>query len=384
MHYDRKMLADYNKGRVFELIAQQGPINRARIAKQLSLSIPTIMKIVEEFIQEGIVRVIGKAESTGGKRPELYEIVKDAYYCIGVDLGRFRLKIIVSNLQGEILLRKAINISHISDDQEILMMIEENINEIIENPRFEKEKIMGIGIGVPGLVEPQTGKILYSPDFGWRNIDFVTPLKEKFEIWIAIDNSNRAEALGEKWLGVGRNANNIFCVNIGHGIGAAILKGDEIYRGSNGAGGEFGHIILEKDGPLCDCGNRGCLEALSSGNAIAKKMKKKEAKEVFDLARTGNAEAKAVIDNAAEYLGIGIASAINLLDPDMVILSGGVVQSYDLLEEKIQQTVKERVMKYKGREIKIRAGILGEDATAIGATVLLIKNFKNHGGQITQ
>lgn len=263
-------------------------------------------------------------------------------------------------------------------------MIEENINEIIENPRFEKEKIMGIGIGVPGLVEPQTGKILYSPDFGWRNIDFVTPLKEKFEIWIAIDNSNRAEALGEKWLGVGRNANNIFCVNIGHGIGAAILKGDEIYRGSNGAGGEFGHIILEKDGPLCDCGNRGCLEALSSGNAIAKKMKKKEAKEVFDLARTGNAEAKAVIDNAAEYLGIGIASAINLLDPDMVILSGGVVQSYDLLEEKIQQTVKERVMKYKGREIKIRAGILGEDATAIGATVLLIKNFKNHGGQITQ
>ncbi len=382
MHLDKQILADYNKGRVIEIISKEGPINRAKIAKELELSIPTIMKIAEEFINEGIVRVVGKAESTGGKRPDLYEIVKDAYYCIGVDLGRFRLKIIISNLKGEIILRKVEDISHICAFEVILKLLEQKIEELLEEKEISSEKIMGIGLAVPGIIERNTGKILYSPDYGWENVDFATPLREKFGLWIAVENSNRAEALGEKWIGVAQNAHDIFSVNIGHGIGAAILKGDEVYRGSSGAGGEFGHVILKKDGPLCDCGNYGCLEALASGNAIAKKMKKKEAKEVFDLAREGNLQAKEVIDEAIEYLGIGIAGVINLLDPDMVVLSGGVVQSYDMFGDKLQKIIKERQIKYGGRNVKIKVGILGEDATAIGATVLLIKNFKNHGGQI--
>jgi predicted NBD/HSP70 family sugar kinase len=382
MHYDKQMLADYNKGRVIELISNNGPINRAEIAKQLDLSIPTIMKIVDEFIHEGIVRTVGRGKSTGGKRPELYEIIKDAYYCIGVDLGRFRLKTIVADLQGEIIVKKVNDISQISDSQRVLEIIEKNIQEIIDNNAFPQEKIMGIGLGVPGIIERETGKILYSPDFGWENVDFSTYLKEKFNLWVAIENSNRTEALGEKWLGVAQPANNIFSVNIGHGIGGAILKGDEIYRGSSGASGEFGHIVLEKDGPLCDCGNHGCLEALASGNAIAKKMKKKEAKEVFDLAREGNREAIEIIDEAVEYLGIGIAGAINVLDPDMVILSGGVTQSYDLFGDRLQQVVKKRQMKYREGKVNIKVGTLGDDATAIGAVVLLLKNFKNHGGQI--
>ena len=382
MHLDKQRLADYNKGRVLEIIAKEGPINRAKIAKKLDLSIPTIMKIAEEFINEGIIKVVGKAESTGGKRPDLYEIVKDAYYCIGVDLGRFRLKIIVYNLKGEIVLRKVEEISHISEVSVVLNILEQKIDEIIKEAQISNEKIMGIGLAVPGIIESKTGKVLYSPDFGWEAVDLVSPLREKFGLWIAIENSNRAEALGEKWIGVAQNAHNIFSVNIGHGIGATILKGDEVYRGSSGAAGEFGHIILKKDGPLCDCGNYGCLEALSSGNAIAKRMNKKEAKEVFDLAKAGNLQAKEIIDEAIEYLGIGIAGVINLFDPDMVVLSGGVVQSYDMFGERLRKTIKERQIKYGGRNVKINVGMLGEDATAIGATVLLIKNFKNNGGQI--
>ena len=130
MHLDKQRLADYNKGRVLEIIAKEGPINRAKIAKKLDLSIPTIMKIAEEFINEGIIKVVGKAESTGGKRPDLYEIVKDAYYCIGVDLGRFRLKIIVSNLKGEIVLRKVEEISHISEVSVVLNILEQMLLDL--------------------------------------------------------------------------------------------------------------------------------------------------------------------------------------------------------------------------------------------------------------
>ena len=382
MHYDKQMLADYNKGRVLGEILKRGPINRAEIAKQLSLSIPTIMKIVDEFQRDGIIRVVGKAESTGGKRPELYEIIRDAYYCIGVDLGRFKLKIVLTNLMGEILIKKYEDISRINEPDKIISIIEKHIENLIESREIPDDKIMGIGLGVPGIIDKESGMILYSPDFGWEKVDLVTHLKKKFGFWVEIENSNRTGALAEKWLGVAQSADNLFGINIGHGIGAAILKEEDIYQGSSGASGEFGHLILKKDGPLCDCGNRGCLEALSSGNAIAKKMGMKEAKEVFDLARKGNAQAIQVIDEAVEYLGIGIASVINILDPDMVVLSGGVMQSSDLFWDKLCEVVKARQMKYGGRKAKLKMGILGEDATAIGATVLLIKNFKNHGGQI--
>lgn len=382
LRYDKQMLADYNKGRVLEEILKRGPINRAEIAKQLGLSIPTIMKIVDEFQREGILRTVGKAESTGGKRPELYEIIKGAYYCIGVDLGRFKLKIVLTNMMGEILVKKHEDISHIDEPAEVISIIEKHIEELIENQQIPNSKVMGIGLGVPGIIEKESGTILYSPDFGWEKVDLVTDLKKKFGFWVEIENSNRTGALAEKWMGVAQSSNNLFSINIGHGIGAAILKEEDIYQGSSGASGEFGHLILDKDGPLCDCGNRGCLEAISSGNAIAKRMGMKEAKEVFDLARAGNEQAIRVIDEAVEYLGIGIASVINILDPDMVVLSGGVMQSSDLFWDKLCQEVKKRQIKYGGRKVKIKAGILGEDATALGAAVLLIKNFKNHGGQI--
>lgn len=382
MHYDKQMLADLNRALVLELITKKGPINRAEIARQLELSIPTIMKIVESFEKAGIISVVGKGESTGGKRPELYEIIKEAYYGIGVDIGRSKINIVLINLKGEVEKKQMIPARKLQTAEEFISKIIEGIELLLVQFDLPREKLMGIGMGIPGILNPEKGIIEYSPDFGWENVDIVKPIREKFQTWVVIENSNRTMALAEKWIGIGQSASLIFCVNVGHGIGAAILHHDDIYIGSSGTSGEFGHVVLQKDGPICDCGNRGCLESLAAGNAIAKKMGMEEAKDVFELMRQGDAKATQVIREAIEYLGIGIAGAINLLDPELVILAGRIMNSKDLYWEYLLQVIKEHQMSHAGTRVKIKPGILGEDGTAIGAAVLLIRNFKNNGGQV--
>lgn len=199
MKLDKQKLADYNRGSVIELISKNGPINRSEIAKQLGLSIPTIMKIADDFIDEGIIRITGKAESTGGKRPLLYEIIEDAYYCIGLDIGRSKINTILTNLHGRIVNKTLINVKNLNTPEEFLKVIINQIDLILLESKIINEKIMGIGVGVPGIIDRKSGIILYSPNFHWENIDLVSPLKEKFGFKVLIENSNRTMALGEKW-----------------------------------------------------------------------------------------------------------------------------------------------------------------------------------------
>lgn len=382
MRIDKQTQADYNRARVFHLISKEAPINRSEIAKQLGLSIPTIMKIVDDFMNEGIINENGKGESTGGTRPILYEITKDAYYCIGLDIGRSKINIILTNLKGEIIYNKVKAVNDFSEPDEIIELMIAGIEQALYKTHIPLNNIMGIGIGMPGIIHSASGIIVYSPNFNWKNIDLITPLQEKYGLPVMIENSNRTMALGEQWFGIGKNSDIILCINLGQGIGAAILNRDVIYYGGSGTSGELGHMILEKEGPLCECGNFGCLQALASGNAIAKKLNKKEAKEVFDLAKEGDLQAGKVISEAVEYIGMGIANAINILDPELVILSGGIMKSSDYFWEDLLSNIYNHRMKYTGRNVKIKSSSLGENATALGAVVLLLKQFRNNGAHI--
>ena len=341
------MLLTANKEAVIELIRTKGPINRAMIARLTGLSIPTIMKITDDFIQAGLVRSIGKGESTGGKKPDMLEFIEDAYYIIGVDLGRHRKNVILMDMAGRIIKRnqEIVSEDEIQNPQVYIEGIAKMISACIKYAEEIGKPILGIGVGIAGIVDEQKQVNVFSADFGWNNVKVVQQLKEYFDLPIAMENSNRTMALGEKWFGAGKDCNYIFCVNWGYGIGAAILEEGSLLQGYNGSSGEFGHLTLEKDGPLCDCGNRGCLEALSSGNAIAKQMRKilrqrncmaeadmenVQADDVFTFMKQGDKEAEKIIWEAVEYMGIGIAGSINLLDPNMIVLSGGITKSKEI------------------------------------------------------
>lgn len=403
MPYNKSILAQLNKKIVLEMIREKGPINKAEIARRAELSIPTVMKITEEFERQKLIRNVGKGESTGGKRPDLFEIVPDAFHVMGIDIGRHYVKMVIMDIEAQILRSDSFPVSddQVQQPEEFLNFIGDKALHLISDCKEKMKYFMGIGVGMPGILDYETGKVLFSPDFNWIDVPLLEILKKKLNYEVMLENANRVLALGEYTYGAARNSEYLFCINLGYGIGAAIIDKGELVQGKSGTSGEFGHVIMIPDGPVCACGNRGCLEAISSGNAIAKRMEeelkqgkqssvlnkrkengKLEAKDIFEAAREGDVLGESIIRNAIKYLGIAIASCINLLDPGTIVLAGGLTKSQDLFMEDLLETVNRYKMKYSGRNVRISIGKQGEFGTAIGAAALLIRQFMDNGGQL--
>lgn len=399
MKYDKFAMAQMNRSMVFDLIRRKGPISRAEIARTIGLSIPTVMKITEEFSHKQFVQDVGKGESSGGKRPELLELIPDSKYIIGVGVGRSKTNVLMMNLAGEVFIREIMETGGTVVPEVWISRLIRVIENVIRESGLPEKRILGMGIGMPGILDEDSGKVLFSPDFKWENVDMLTPIRERFKMDITIENANRALAMGEYYFGAGVDSRNFLVVNLGHGIGSAIMWEGEFYRGSSGSSGEIGHIILEKNGPKCNCGNKGCLEAIASGNAIARDAKiavlegnaskimelvngdinRIEAKTVFEAAHLGDQMAIQITERAMQYIGIGLANYINLLDPDLIILFGGLTNAGDIFLKKIKEVLRERQMKFAGRQVKLVISQMGENGTAVGSASLVLKKFIKYG-----
>ena len=399
MKYDKFAMAQMNRSMVFDLIRRKGPISRAEIARTIGLSITTVMKITEEFSHKQFVQDVGKGESSGGKRPELLELIPDSKYIIGVGVGRSKTNVLMMNLAGEVFIREIMETGGTVVPEVWISRLIQVIENVIRESGLPEKRILGMGIGMPGILDEESGKVLFSPDFKWENVDMLTPIRERFKMDITIENANRALAMGEYYFGAGVDSRNFLVVNLGHGIGSAIMREGEFYRGSSGSSGEIGHIILEKNGPKCNCGNKGCLEAIASGNAIARDAKiavlegnaskimelvngdinRIEAKTVFEAAHLGDQMAIQITERAMQYIGIGLANYINLLDPDLIILFGGLTNAGDIFLKKIKEVLRERQMKFAGRQVKLVISQMGENGTAVGSASLVLKKFIKYG-----
>lgn len=399
MKYDKFAMAQMNRSMVFDLIRRKGPISRAEIARTIGLSIPTVMKITEEFSHKQFVQDVGKGESSGGKRPELLELIPDSKYIIGVGVGRSKTNVLMMNLAGEVFIREIMETGGTVVPEVWISRLIRVIENVIRESGLPEKQILGMGIGMPGILDEESGKVLFSPDFKWENVDMLTPIRERFKMDITIENANRALAMGEYYFGAGVDSRNFLVVNLGHGIGSAIMREGEFYRGSSGSSGEIGHIILEKNGPKCNCGNKGCLEAIASGNAIARDAKiavlegnaskimelvngdinRIEAKTVFEAAHLGDQMAIQITERAMQYIGIGLANYINLLDPDLIILFGGLTNAGNIFLKKIKEVLRERQMKFAGRQVKLVISQMGENGTAVGSASLVLKKFIKYG-----
>ena len=396
----QNLLSQKNRSKVLTIIQEQGPINKAVIAEQAMLSIPTVMKITADFEQNRLVRTVGKGESTGGKRPDLLEFVSDAYYILGVDVGRRKVKAVLMDMDANIVAKNSASVieEHVSVPEVFVCDVVEQVNALLRESPIDQDKVMGIGVGMPGIIDHQSGHVRFSPDFNWEDVPLMELFRQHFSCPIMIENGNRTLALGEYTYGAGKGASHMFCINLGHGIGGAIVNHGEILHGASGSVGEFGHIVMDPKGPLCDCGNRGCLEALSSGNSIAKRaemeiaegkktiltngFRKIEAKDVFDAAYKNDALSQKIVRDAVVTLGLAIASVINLLDPDIIVIAGGLSKSWNNYEALLLKTVQEHKMRYSGERTCIELNKLGDYGPAIGAATLLVQNFIKNGGKI--
>lgn len=402
MKIDKSVINHFNKQTVINIIRSNDTIFNAEIARLAGLSLPTVMKITDEFIAKNLVIEIGKGESTGGKPPQLIKFNPVSHYIVGVDVGTTNIHSILMDLSANIKYEYTIPSKAEEPSAEIINRIILAIENTITKSGIEKDKILGIGVGMPGLLDRHNGIVLYSPDFKWENVDLVTPIKEEFNMPVLVNNVAKSTALGEKWFGLGRVDDNFITINLGYGIGGAIVINGELYSGGSDSAGEIGHMTVERNGPLCNCGNYGCLEALASADAMVKKARvfiekgqpsmilqmangdinSIEAKTIFDAAKQNDALALEIINEATEYIGMAVASMINYVDPSLIILHGGVSQAGDILINKINKVIARRRMKFAGRNAKIVTTIFGEKASAIGAAALIFERFIINNGNI--
>jgi predicted NBD/HSP70 family sugar kinase len=394
---DKFRLAQINKYNVIRCLIREGPINRAIIAKRTELSIPTVMSIVNALFEKGFIRSIGKGKSSGGKPPEMLEIVADRLFYIGVDIGRTTIRIVANDAMSRQIAclweptGKTIPESAFVERLSQLIIKFTSSIYTEKQKKTEKSRIMGVGVAMPGLIENGTGKVLFSPDFEWVDVPLKAWLEKLLPFYLLVENTNRVLALNESVSsGMDDRLYTTFAVNLGYGIGGALIIGEDLYKGASGSSGEIGHFIINRKGPLCKCGNRGCLESLSSGAAIALQAQEAvrkgiptritdlagkesaiDAACVFRAANLGDKTALEIIDRAAENIGIGLSMAINLLDPDRLILCGGLMKNGPLFFEKIKASIGKHKMWQAGREVVISTGAKGEYSTANGACRIL-------------
>jgi predicted NBD/HSP70 family sugar kinase len=328
----------------------------------------------------------------------MLEVVPDFFHVAGIDIGRTAVRIVISDAASRqcFWYREATGEPFPEDD--FISRIAHMLRKTIKSRRIKMNAILGAGIAKPGLIESGTGRVIISPDFGWRDIPLQEKLQKSFPFPVLVRNSNHALALNESALEDGGDQYRVsFCVNLGYGIGAALVMGDELYAGAGGTSGDLGHSLVESGGPLCKCGNSGCLEAVASGEAIARQaaaivahhggeriaelcggdVSQIDARMVFRAAGEGDAAALKIISAAADDIGMGLSTAVNVLDPDRLILCGGLMENTPSFFERIRSRMEAHVMPNAGRRLELAAGKGGEYSTAAGACRALLNTLWN-------
>ena len=376
-----RLMRNINRSAILELIREESPISRSQVARQLNMSLPTVMRIVDDLMEEDLVRLRGIGESTGGRPSSLLEFNGDAYAVVGVDLGGTKMFGTVADLSGIIQHERYIPHKHDNGPQQYFDELCEFIQMLLDAPRPPGQRIRGIGVGAPGFTLVPEGVVTWAPSLGWRDLPLQDMLSDCFDMPVFVENDVNLTALGEWGFGAGRGTSNLVSIAIGTGIGAGIIIGGALYRGHNQGAGEVGYLLpgVEFLGRSYD--QFGALESLASGTGIAKRAcqlleqenkpipsQELTAHDVFAAARAGEAWAQQVISETIDYLSLAIASISSLLDPEIIVLGGGVARSADLLIEPILQRL-EGVVQFVPQMV---ASPLGRRAAAMGAIMLVL------------
>ena len=308
-------------------------------------------------------------------------------YVIGVDLGGTKISTAISTIEGNILANVVLPTKAEEGEVAVLGRIIQSIDEVIVGSSTSIDEVEAIGIGSPGPLDAKKGIIITTPNLPFKDYNLVQPLKEKYNIPVYLDNDANAAAIGEYMFSAGKGKESIVYFTVSTGVGGGAVLDGKVYRGHTSNALEIGHTTVDPNGPRCNCGNLGCLEAMSSGTAIAKKGKEAVSTnvetslkkydtvtsyEVFKEAEAGDEVAKDIIDNALTYLGIGVANAIATFDPEMIIIGGGVSKAGDIVFDTVKKVVNKRCFKSMAESCEIVPAGLGSDAGVVGAVALAI------------
>jgi len=380
--------------RILNILRNAGPSTKQGISQKLDINFTTISNLVNELNLPGnYIRVAGDEDSSGGRKPKLYTINNNAGYVIGIDIGGENLRFVITDICGNIISSYKQKNKPGSSRETITNEILENINKICELSQVPLRKVFGIGIGISGIIDSNTGTSIYCPNIdGLNNFEIKDFLESKTGMHFFIDDSVRCMTIAEKHYGAAKQYDNFLFVGLGKGIGLGIYVNGKIYRGSDGLAGELGHITVSENGPLCNCGNKGCLEAIASSSGIIKRaivginsgivtslssvkggdLDALNVEDIAEAAKSGDKFAYSVINRTGEYIGIAVAAALNLFGTELVVLGGGIAMSGSIMLDAIKRTVQMRALEVVSKKVHIITSELDEYNAAWGAATKFI------------
>ncbi|WP_342568197.1 ROK family protein [Psychrobacillus sp. FSL K6-4046] len=369
-----------NKSLVLDKIKYNSPISRATVASQIGLNKGTVSSLVNDLLEEHLIYESGPGESSGGRRPVMLLFNEKAGYSIGIDIGVNYLLGVLTDLNGNIHTEKRIAFKNLSYE-EIELRLFETIDFLLISTPDCPHGVVGIGVGVPGIVE-KDGNILLAPNLNWRNINLKEVLEEKYNLPIIIENEANAGAYGEKHFGAGKDFENVIYVSAGIGIGVGLILNGSLYKGSNGFSGELGHMTIQAGDLLCRCGNEGCWELYASEQALMRHAEKldipfdsQDLEGLVSLAQSGNEEVIQLFHQTGDYLGIGINNIINIFNPQQVIIGNRLAYSKKWLKDSLNKRITNQALWFQQNDLQIDFSELSTRSTALGVAAFSIENF---------
>jgi predicted NBD/HSP70 family sugar kinase len=360
--------------------AAGGSITRGELIARTGLGRSTVSQRVDELLSRELVREVGEAPSTGGRPPSTLVFNADAGLVFAVDLGATHSRVALADLSGQPLAEERDDIDIASGPENVLAWVEERFASLLAKTGQPDERVRAIGMGVPGPVEFATGRPVSPPIMpGWDRFRIPERLQQRHPVPVLVDNDVNIMALGEHWKSW-PHCEHLLFVKIGTGIGCGVVVDGGIYRGAQGAAGDIGHIRLaDHDDVVCECGNTGCLEAVASGRALARRLtalglEAENSRDVVRVVRAHNLEAVRLVRQGGRYVGEVLASLVNALNPEVIVIGGDLAEAHEQLFAGVREVVYQRSTPLATRHLQIVRSALQDRAGVFGAAVMAIEH----------
>ncbi|MBN2305489.1 MAG: ROK family transcriptional regulator [Anaerolineae bacterium] len=390
---DQNLVRQLNSALILDHLLVNAPQSRANLAQQTGLNRSTISSLVSDLIVRGLIREMGlEAADSRGRPGMLLELNPGGGCIVGIEINFGYVSIILTDFTARILWQRLVEVDPGTPQAAVLTLAGELIEAAQQVGQAHALPPLGIGLGVPGLVDTQSGTLRYAPILNWHDVSFREVWGQRFGVPVIIENDGNASALSEHYFGVAKGNNNFIYLSTGIGLSGGLMLNGQLYRGAGGYAGEVGHIIVESGGELCSCGRRGCWETLVGPRAVLRgvthalnngapslipklighDLSKLDMKVVVQAANQGDQLALHTLADVALHLGTGIANLINLFNPELVVLGGSLAVAGDYLLPTISNIITSEALSAPTQMVALALSAQGTYACVKGAVALVV------------
>jgi predicted NBD/HSP70 family sugar kinase len=374
-------LREGNRKRVIDALRERGVASRAELARITDLSRSTVSTIVADLLDSGLANERDGALDGAvhaGRPPVMVALNSKAGLALGIDFGHRHLRVAVSDLSHTVLAEtwRELDVDHSADEG--LDTAAAFVDDVLAEASVDRNRVIGVGMGLPAPIDRATGAVQASSILpGWVGVDAAAEASRRLGLPVEVENDANLGALAELVWGAGRGRSDLAYLKISSGIGAGLISGGRLQHGVGGTAGEIGHTVLADGGPVCRCGNRGCLETLASTRSIAQLLSSSRGEAIstrrlLELSAAGDAAAQRLIGDAGRAIGVAVANLCNLLNPECVIVGGDLSAAGEVLLDPLREAARRNAIPSAGDTLEVTAGVLGERAELLGALALVM------------